>query len=418
MKRNPLGLTLLTMAFSTVLFAQTEMGRPSPAAVEDYWAPWVNKATTHSVTINWRGETDGTGAVDYATSSYYDKHQRFNKTKATKTAATNQHLRLSGLKPGTSYVYRVRPSGNEDAFGPRAFRTMPSSGKFTFVVISDSQEGHHYTEAHRFKLVADAVAKEPDILFVLHGGDNARFDDEGRWSLFFQAADAMLSKFPIFTAMGNHEYHDINGGNNPPTGAVQYHAAYDVPPYYSFDCAGVRFIVLDSPDPANANGDDPHTSPALAESQSSWLEKQLRPKKLGKFTIHHHPIWDYFRTTMNSDLEPWETLYHTYPISATFSGHTHDYQRYDIEGIPYFIVGDAGGPCADLDPTLLPPAGYQFGAAKVLGYLKVTVYPKSNMAVAQEILVASVSDDDSAKPPQVFDPPVVADELAFPLSAR
>jgi hypothetical protein len=381
----------------------------------DYWAPWVTRTTKHSATINWKGASDGTGSVDYARSGYYEKHQRFEKTVVSGTVGVYQHVNLSNLRPDTAYVYRVRPSGDEDAFGNRTFRTMPVSGAFTFIVISDSQEGHDYTEAMRFKLVADAIARETDVLFILHGGDNARFDDESRWGLFFQAADGMLAKFPIFTCIGNHEYHDINGGNNPPTGAVQYHSAYDLPLNYSFDCAGIRFVILNTPDPANANGDDPHTSLALAESQAAWLRERLQNKKVGTFTLHHHPIWDYYSPTMNPDLQSWETLYHLYPISATFAGHTHNYQRYEIEGIPYFIVGNGGGPCGDLDLGIYPPAGFQFGETRKLGYLKVTVHPKNNRATAQEIFVASVLEDDSAETPQVYDPPVMADEVTFPL---
>ena len=418
MKLDTLKCAFLAVLFSTCLLAQSGDWPGSPNAGGEYWAPWVNKVTTHSATVNWHGETGGSGEVEYATSAYFEKHQHFNKKAKSKVTATYQHVKLAGLKPGTSYVYRVRPTGDADAFGNRRFRTMPLSGLFTFVVVSDSQEGHHYTEAMRFKLVADAIAKEPDVLFVLHGGDNARFDDESRWGLYFEAAEGMLARFPIFTAIGNHEYHNIDGAANGPTAAVQYHSAYDVPLNYSFDCAGVRFVVLDSPDPANANEDDPHTSLALAESQRSWLEGRLRNSRLGTFTIHHHPIWDYFSTTDNPDLQPWEDLYHEYQISATFSGHTHNYQRYEVAGTPYLIVGDGGGPCADLDPAQPHPVWYQFGEAKVLGYLKVTVYPKGNMAIAQEIYVACVTDDDSSVPPIAFDPPVMADAVAFPLSTK
>ena len=114
----------------------------------------------------------------------------------------------------------------------------------------------------------------------------------------------------------------------------------------------------------------------------------------GIFTIHHHPIWHYGRTTINSDLQPWEDLYHAYPISANFAGHTHNYQRYSVEGIPYFVVGNAGGKFADLtdDPYAV---WYQFGETRQLGYLKVTVDPANNTATAQEIFVASVETDDS-----------------------
>lgn len=390
-----------------------ERAREDPMAV-DYWAPWVTNPTKHSATINWKGASDGAGSVDYARSGYYAKHQRFEKTVASGTVGAYQHVNLVNLHPDTAYVYRVRPSDDEGAFGNRAFRTMPVSGPFTFIVISDS-----HAQEKRFKYVADAIAAhETDVLFILDGGDYAGWDDEVFWTTYFQYADGMLAKFPIFHTVGNHEYHNNGHPDGPPTEADQYHWTFDVPVHgalnYSFDCSGIRFVVLNSPDPNNANGDDPHTSLTLAESQSSWLKKQLHNDKLGTFTIHHHPIWDFGRATTNPDLQPWETLYHSYNISANFAGHTHNYQRYSVEGIPYFVVGNAGGKFADFTPGDPYAVWYRFGQTRQLGYLKVTVHPGKNRATAQEIFVAWVEENDS-ETATVYDPPVIADEVTFPL---
>ncbi|MDD4448677.1 MAG: metallophosphoesterase family protein [Methanothrix sp.] len=371
--------------------------------------------TTDSATINWRGSENGSGFVDYATSSYFDRHHSYEKTIESTKAATYQHLRLSELELNTSYTYRVRPSGKDESFDNRTFRTMPRSGPFTFIVISDPQKGQYYEEKERFKYVADAIEKEPDVLFILIGGDYNGHDSDGLWSQFFQVADGMLSRSAIFPTIGNHEYHNSSGGDNPPTAADHYHWAFDNPLNYSFDCSGIRFIVLNTPDPNNANGDDPHTSLALAKSQESWLREQLDSDTLlGAFTIHHHPIWDYYNTTGNPDLGPWETLYHRYNISATFAGHTHNYQRYSIDEIPYFIVGNAGGRCADLTGDA-SPVGFQFGMNKTLGYLKITVDPANNTATAQEWIVATVTDDDSKDKPKVLKAPEMIDSITFPL---
>lgn len=388
---------------------------PATAAMAvDYWAPWVTNLSTNSATINWHGASDKSGTIDYATSQYYDEHKKFDKTISSPTKAAYQHVELTGLEPNTSYVCRVKPEGDTDVFSNRTFRTMPVSGPFTFIVISDSQEGHNYTEAMRFKPVADAIAKEKDVLFILHGGDYAGHDSEGLWTKYFQAADAMLAKFPIFTTIGNHEYH--NSGGDTPTDADQYHWSYGIAAdgslNHSFDCAGVRFIILDSPDPNT--GEDPHTSLALAQKQAPWLEALLKDNMAGVFTMHHHPIWDYFNSTNNPDLQPWEDLYHAYNISANFAGHTHTYQRYSVEGIPYFIVGTAGGRFADLISDSIP-VWYVKGITRNLGYLKVTVDPANNTATAQQIFVAWVVEDDSAETPQVYDPPFIYDTITFPL---
>ncbi len=294
---------------------------PAIADGTDYWAPYVTKLSTTSATVNWRGADDAAGSVEYATSSYYNEHHSFQKKVESQKTGAYQHVALVDLEPDTSYVYRARPSDNPDAFNDRTFKTMPVSGPFTFIVISDT-----HAQEKRFKYVADAIAKyETDVLFILDGGDYTSWDWEPYWSIYFQYADGMFAKFPLFHAIGNHEYHVNKQSDSQPPPADQYHWAFDVPPggalNYSFDCSDVRFVVLNSPDPNNA-GHDQDPTLALTESQVPWLEEQLNNTMSGTFTIHHHPIWDYGRTTINPNLGPWETLYHQYGISANFAGHS------------------------------------------------------------------------------------------------
>ena len=388
---------------------------PAIAETSDhYWSPWVTKTTTNSATINWRTATNESGVIYYDTTSYFNQHHNFKNSKSIHTAAQYQHVQLTSLKPNTSYTYWVRPSGDKFAFGNRTFRTFPISGPFTFIVIGDTREGINYSETKRFKYVADAIANESDALFIFHDGDFARLDAEPNWATFFQCADGMFANFTIFPTIGNHEYHR-KGGSSPPTAAVNYHSAFDMPLNYSFDCAGVRFVILNSPDPNNASGDDPQTSLVLAENQTPWLRQQLDNNMLGTFTLHHHPIWDYGRTTINPNLEPWETLYHTYNISANFAGHTHDYQRFNVSGIPYFIVGTGGGDCAPLNSTEPHPVWYQWGITRQLGYLKVSVDPANNTATAQEISVGQVKEDNDNETPEIYTWPIVMDNITFPL---
>lgn len=379
-----------------------------------YWATWVTNTTTDSSTINWHGYADENGLLEYATSSYYKEHHSFQKTIEYSGAPAYQHMQLSGLEPNTSYIYCVRPQKNESAFGNRIFRTMPVSGPFTFIVVGDTRQGAHYAETQRFKYVADAIANEKDALFVFLVGDFSEIDYEPSWAIFFQCADQMLAKSAFFPVIGNHEYHNHSGDRNPPTAAVQYHSAFGRQLNYSFDCAGIRFIVLNSPDPNHSHGDDPQTSLALARSQASWLRKLLKNNMLGTFTLHHHPIWICERNYSDPNLAPWEALYHTYNLSANFAGHYHNYQRLDIKGIPYFVVGNGGGPCEALNPF---NAGqwYKLGLEKQLGYLRVTVDPANNTATALEITVGTLTGDDDNEMPKLYNPPVINDTITFPL---
>ena len=400
---------LLALIFLCLFFIVPVIAEAQPEAVI-YWNPWVTKTKTDSATINWYGSGSKAGKIDYATTSYYndiEHYHTFNKKAESSTPGAYQHVQLTALEPNTSYTYRVTTSDTpEHVFSDRTFHTMPESGPFTFIVISDThaQEG-------RFINVAEAIAaNETDALFILDGGDYSGHDSQQEWNLYFEAANLMLAKFAIFNTIGNHEYH----GSLPETPALHYHGAFDILPNgalnYSFDCAGIRFVILNSPDPSSEG--DPSPTLPLALSQASWLRDQLDNNMLGTFTIHHHPIWDFGRTTINTNLQPWETLYHAYPISATFSGHTHTYQRYSVWGIPYFVVANAGGGFSNLTPPYA--VWWITGETRKLGYLRVTVDPANNTATATEFFVGYVVNNTDTKVIPIT-PPEPYDTITFPL---
>jgi predicted phosphodiesterase len=376
-----------------------------------YWDPWVTGTGTTSATITWWQESPGSGwTVQYADASYYDQYGTFDHTVADPSPdpASFHHVTLTGLAPGTSYRYLVVPQGTAGVFSARRFQTFPTSGPFTFIVISDT-----HANEQRFRYVADAISNEKNVLFILDGGDYSSRDNVTEWTDYFTYASGMLANYSLMTAIGNHEYHNDAIDNLPPAEAYEYSNAFGTPLNYSFDCSGVRFIVMDSPDPQNPEDENP--TPAHSESQASWLEDRLASSPSGTFVIHHHPIWTHGRATADAALQSWETLFHAYPISADFSGHIHTYQRFSVDGIPYVVVANAGGGFVTLtdDGKPTPPA-FVYGTTKNLGYLRVTVDPANNTATADEYYVASLSDYN-ATTAAVIHPPLLADHLVFPL---
>jgi PKD repeat protein len=350
--------------------------------------------------------------VAYATSSYYDAHGTFDHSvpDPDPDPANFHHILLTGLTPNTTYRYQVRVAGsdspgNSQVFSVRKFQTFPVSGPFTFIVISDT-----HAQEQRFRYVADALANESGVLFILDGGDYASHDVESQWAYYYGYGDGMLANFTLYTSIGNHEYHNSTAVNVS-TDAYEYRNSFVCPLYYSFDCAGVRFVILDSPDPANPNDENP--TRAHSEAQASWLKDQLDNTQYGTFVIHHHPVWTVGHASSDSALQSWETLFHSYNISAHFAGHIHTYQRFSVEGIPYFVVANAGGGFVSLTGKQRP-SSYVYGATKELGYLKVTVDPANNTATADEYFVASLPDYDSTTG-TVISPPRLADTLTFPL---
>jgi acid phosphatase type 7 len=410
----PMAARLAVLFVMVVLFCPFLTGPAAAADAVTYWNPWVTNLTTTSATVNWLGSETATGSVQYATASHYNAHGTFQKTVLSDKTSDYQHVSLTGLDPNTSYMYQALPSDKADAFGVRAFKTMPVSGPFSFIVLSDT-----HAQLGMFKYVADAItANETDPLFILDGGDYASWDHAPYWQIYFQDGDGMLAKFPLFHTIGNHEYHNFQDPKGQATKAVNYHKAFDVPEggalNYAFDCSGVRFVVLNSPDPTKCDGDDPQVSLRLARSQASWLAQQLDNTLSGTFTIHHHPVWTWDVAGSNPALAPWEALYQSSRISASFAGHVHNYQRYSVNGIPYFVVGNGGGKFTDLSKDRPRHRWFQYGETRELGYLKVTVDPENNTATAQEIFVAHVAADDTTATAHA---PIVVDVVTFPLSS-
>ena len=402
-------LGLLLIGPAPVAAAQTENW-------EENWAPWVTNTSLTSATINWRQETTGPGLVLYAKTKDYARNNQLDIKKPDLTNDTMHHVVISGLEPGTSYTYKVLPMLKKDTFAPRKFQTLPEKGPYTFIVISDTQDGSQYSEDKRFHYVADAIAQEPDVLFILTGGDHASYDDFARWGVFFNNAAGLLGNMTIYPAIGNHEYHDINHGNAPLL-ASNYHEAFAMPLNYSFDCAGIRYLVMNTPDYEEAylsETDDPQPSLNLTKSQVPWLEQELNNTSLkGVFTIQHYPDWMNGRTEVDPRLAPWDELYQQYNISASFAGHVHAYERFLINSTPFFIVGNAGGPAVPVNRT--PPDGYQFGSTKRLGYLKVTVDPDNNKATVEEKIVGYVKGDNDDETPVLYKKPVIDETVSFPL---
>ena len=422
--QNPLHTytTGFNLTFNAVLTVANSQGTNSTACniqvnaeetPTEYWAPWVTKTNTTSGVINWWQETQGSGwTVHYATANYYEEHGKFDHIIPDPDAgpANFHHVLLTGLEPNTTYKYQVEPtgsdsSGNNQVFSVRQFQTFPVSGPFSFIVISDT-----HAQEERFRYVADALANESGVLFILDGGDYASHDTESQWAYYYGYGDGMLANFSLYTSIGNHEYH--NGtAENISTDAYYYRNSFVYPLYYSFDCAGIRFVSLDSPDPTNPTDENP--TRAHSEALAPWLKDQLDNTLYGTFVIHHHPVWTVGHADADSALQPWETLFHTYNISAHFDGHIHTYQRFSVEGIPYFVVANAGGGFVSL--TDKPrPSSYVYGATKELGYLKVTVDQANNTATANEYFVASLPDYNSTTG-TVINPPRLADTLTFPL---
>ena len=310
--------------------------------------------------------------VEYATEAFYTAGGTYDQADTDAASTGLHHITLSGLRPDTVYHYRVLYGG--EAGGDCHFRTFPASGPVDFVVVSDTQDQLPlFSQSERFGLVADSMAAQTDVAFVLITGDLVNDGgDLACWDRFFDAGREMLAGTTIYAALGNHEDHD-----------PLYYEIFGLPAYYSFDCGDAHFTVLDS------TGD--------TTAQAAWLENDLDSSKPWKFVGSHHPLYtsdpSHFGGYANLRAE-WEGLFQSHGVDAVWNGHFHAYERYLENSIHYMVMGTGGGPLYHLGDERCD--GYQNDLQNSLAYSRVSLDSAADAAVVDIVRVADVSPDNTA----------------------
>ena len=338
------------------------------------WGPYLTGTTTTGTMVNVKTYETSTVIVEYATDEYYQANGGYDRSATDGLNTLLHHIALSGLEADTHYHYRVLYDG--EATGDLHFRTFPERGPFTFVMYSDTQDQlPTFSQLERHKLVADRIAEEENVAFVLNSGDLVNdASDLVNWDRYFAAGSTMMAGLPVYPARGNHD-------DNAPN----YFAAYGVPDYYSFDYGDGHFVVLDSNDWAWPN----------FPTQSTWLAADLQAtEKPFRFVSFHYPPYSsdakHFGGWENIRTE-WEDEFIANGVLAVFNGHVHAYERFLANDVNYFVSGTGGGPAYSL---AIPPAeGSQNSLENALAYIRVTVDPAGRTATADVIRVADVSSD-------------------------
>jgi tartrate-resistant acid phosphatase type 5 len=219
-----------------------------------------------------------------------------------------------------------------------------------FAVIGD------YGRAGRpERAVAHLVAQwHPDIILTTGdndypAGDATTLDQNiGQYYHAFIApyhnqlgTGATVNRF--FPALGNHDWY--TAGAKP---YVNYFTLPGNERYYTFSRGPVQFFALDSDshEPDGIMSDSP---------QGQWLQRQLQASHAcWKIAYFHHPPYSSGTTHGSSAWMQWP--FRQWGVDAVLSGHEHNYERLEVDGLLY-VVNGAGG--SSLYPFGPPLAGSQ-----------------------------------------------------------
>jgi hypothetical protein len=285
------------------------------------------------------GKTINTGQVEYAPKAGFKSFDSKSITvseavsRSTETDAGVRMVHkvsLSGLQPGTQYVYRVK-NDNGTVSLKGTFRTAESTpGAFTFLQITDTQGANADDYKLWSKTLKSALASFPDARFLIHTGDMVDSGQKnGQWEMFTSAAIPELISFPIEPTVGNHEAVNSNGTNpsdkyftdrfNLP---VETDAGAPPGTVYSFDYGYAHIAVLNT-----------ECSEEILKKEAAWLLSDMADTdRTWKIVALHRGIYGatYDSATIR---KLWAPAFDRAGIDLVLQGHDHNYVRsYPLDG--------------------------------------------------------------------------------------
>jgi len=230
-------------------------------AVNIIHGPYLQNVTENEATIVWISDSTTVGWVEltpFDGSHFYEveRPKYFDSRSGIKTEGRIHSVRVTGLKPGTKYMYRVyarevlRHKGNYVEYGrtaatqvykkdPLTFTTLdPAAESVTFTMINDI---HGDVPKLRTLMEETDLEKTDMVLFV--GDMVSVFESEEQvFSGFMdEAVKIFASEIPMYYTRGNHETR----------GRMAYYFQDYFSPrsehiYYMYRQGPVCFIALDS----------------------------------------------------------------------------------------------------------------------------------------------------------------------------
>lgn len=222
---------------------------------------------------------------------------------------------LTGLEPGTTYLYSVGDGSRGGWTEFAEFTTAPAGGTpFSFVYLGDAQNGLDRWGT----LLRNCFRHRPDAAFYLMAGDLVdRGNQRDDWDSFFHNAAGIFDRRQLVPVIGNHE----NQGGHPTLYLRQFRLMTNGPAgleperAYAFEYGNALFVVLDS-----------NLRP---ETQSGWLEAQLAGSRATwKFVTYHHPAYSSAPNRDNLALrDAWTPIFDRHRVDLALQGHDHAYLR-------------------------------------------------------------------------------------------
>jgi hypothetical protein len=267
--------------------------------------PYLQLPTPTGMTVMWETDRALPGRVEFG------EGEALDHAADAKQAGLLHEVRLTGLRPGMTYRYRVR--SGELVSEVRSFKTAPTVGtkRWRMALYGDSRSNPRVHAK-----VAEQIARA-HVDLILHTGDIvANGKDHDSWrQQFFQPLGKVAGSVPWVSTIGNHERDSEN--------YFSYMALPGNERYFGFDYANAHIVCIDS---------NTWVGRAEGSDQYRWLERHLHAKRPATWTFvaFHHPLFSAHLTRPINPLRwDWAPLLldPASHVDAVFTGHDHFFAR-------------------------------------------------------------------------------------------
>lgn len=342
MKTRYLGAWILAVTCMLMTPAWAADSKPADtgsAAIKFLTPPYLQNCSTTGIVIMCELPQPTPLRLEYGRKQSYGATVEFVYTRIANNAWIGRAL-LAGLKPAKTYHYRLCLADGTPVSDDATFTTAPArEADFSFGVWSDSQTGnggdwHDASEPARSMFRHMAAS---GVAFGLSAGDVVQsgmsYGDCRRFYLD-NVARTLGSVAPWYVAWGNH---DTSATNAP------MRVASDMPSRYRpgfssghgsfwFTYANCFLVCID------------HYDYAVFRGTNSWIRQTLeseaaRNARFRIVAIHVPPYCERWIDGSRMLRETLVPLMEKSNVDICFSGHTHEYERGETNGVHYVITG-------------------------------------------------------------------------------
>ncbi|MDR2562804.1 MAG: metallophosphoesterase [Prevotellaceae bacterium] len=321
--------------------------------------PYLQNPAPDGVTVMWRTAEPCYSRVEYGTDTINLKIARDVQHGIVVANNTANKIRITGLKPGQKYYYRIC-SEKIDSFGgyKKIFGSTYRSPFHSFTTFESKRENFIaviFNDIHSKLPVFEKLTgllQKIDYDFAVFNGDC--FQDPSSETNELNVLSCFVDKMngaekPLYFLRGNHETRGAF--------ALGWPSLFDWEgnkPYFAFSFGDTRFVLLD-------NGEDKvDSSPEYSglidfadfrNEETVWLTKETESEAFKqakrRILIHHTPIYGWenkYSPGFIACKDLWEPIFRTTPFDVAITGHLHRYTYYpkNAVGNPFPLVIGGG----------------------------------------------------------------------------